>query len=84
MERKHTNTLTFGAMMTALSVVVLLLGSLLPGMRLTVAAIAGMIAALAVLRGGFRPATLLGLTAVAALPATRRVRDPRSAAVRSR
>ena len=29
MERKHNNTLTFCAMMTALSVVVLLLGSLL-------------------------------------------------------
>lgn len=52
MERKHNNTLTFCAMMAALSIVVLLLGSLLPGMRLTVAAIAGMIAALAVLRGG--------------------------------
>ena len=52
MERKHNNTLTFCAMMAALSIVVLLLGSLLPGMRLTVAAIAGMTAALAVLRGG--------------------------------
>lgn len=49
---KHNNTLTFCAMMTALSIVILLLGSLLPGMRLTVAALAGIIAVLAVMRGG--------------------------------
>lgn len=48
---KHNNKLTFCAMMVALGVVVMLLGSLLPGMRLTVAALAGMIAVLAVIRG---------------------------------
>lgn len=48
---KHNNTLTFCAMMVALSVVVMLLGSMLPGMRLTVAALAGVIAVLAVIRG---------------------------------
>ncbi len=48
---KHNNKLTFCAMMVALGVAVMLLGSLLPGMRLTVAALAGMIAVLAVIRG---------------------------------
>ena len=45
MQRQNqTQTLTFSAIMTALSVILLLLGSMLPGMRIACAAVASVVA----------------------------------------
>ena len=46
--------MTFCAMMTALGVVCLMISSILPGMRIALAAIAGVIAAMTVVQGGLK------------------------------
>lgn len=59
MQRQNqTQTLTFGAIMTALGVILLLLGSILPGMHMACAAIAGVAVSLVVIRCGLLYALL--------------------------
>ena len=55
MDRQNrTKQLTFSAMMTALGVVCLMIASAIPGMRIALAAIAGVIAAFSVVQGGMK------------------------------
>ena len=67
MQRENqTQRLTFSASMTALGVILLLLGSMLPGMRVACAAVAGVAASLVVIRCGLLYA-LLSVVATAVL-----------------
>ncbi|MCD8356336.1 MAG: hypothetical protein LUE11_07175 [Clostridia bacterium] len=67
MERRDkTKKLTFGAVMTAVGVLLLLLGSSMPGMRIACSAIAGVIIAIIVMRCGLLYA-LLGVIATVLL-----------------
>ena len=67
MQRENqTQRLTFSASMTALGVILLLLGSMLPGMRVACAAVAGVAASLVVIRCGLLYA-LLRVVATAVL-----------------
>ncbi|MDO4174301.1 MAG: hypothetical protein Q4D42_06010 [Eubacteriales bacterium] len=54
----QTKYMTFGAIMAALGVVLLLLGSIIPGMRLSCVAIASVLAAMVFVRCGFGYALL--------------------------
>ena len=59
MQRQNqTQTLTFSAIMTALGVILLLLGSMLPGMRIACAAVASVVASMVVIRCGLLYALL--------------------------
>ena len=67
MQRENqTQRLTFSASMTALGVILLLLGSMLPGMRVACAAVAGVVVSLVVIRCGLLYA-LLSVVATAVL-----------------
>ena len=55
MDRQNkTKQMTFCAVMTALGVVCLMIASMMPGMRIALAAIAGVIAAFTVVQGGIK------------------------------
>ena len=52
--QNKTKVMTFSAMMIALGVVCLMLASMMPGMRISLIAIAGVIAAMSIVQGGLQ------------------------------